>query len=61
MSELRDSGRVIWLMLCIVAIIVRRLFIRSPLAAIYWKHRGLRRWRQMREIYAKHGIELRVP
>lgn len=60
MSELRDSWRVIWLMLCIIGIISRRPFL-SPLGRIYWKRRGLGHWRQIREIYARHGIELRVP
>lgn len=56
-----DGLRAAWLLLCIVGIILRRPFIRSPLGRFYWKHRGLSHWRKLREIYTKHGIELRVP
>jgi hypothetical protein len=60
MSE-RPTLRALWLMGCISVHILRRLLPMRPMTYVWHRSRGLRCWRELREIYRRHGIELRVP
>lgn len=43
-------------MACIAGLILRRYLPTTALQRIYLKHRGLEHWRELRAIYARHGV-----
>jgi hypothetical protein len=57
-SELRAFMRVLWLMTCITAHILRAQLPMHPITRIWHRSRGLVRWRELRALYRQHGVEL---
>jgi hypothetical protein len=55
---MRSELRALWLVGCITAHVARSALPMSPMTFIWHKSHGLRCWRELREIYREHGLEL---
>jgi hypothetical protein len=53
--------RALWLMACISAHVVRAQFPMRPMMRVWHRSRGLRCWRELRELFHQEGIDLEEP